>query len=303
MNTQKLTIAITGGSGFVGRAITRLLQPNHTIIWLSSSTPTLSDEFANVTVKTVNYNDTDSVSAAMTGCDIVIHLIGILHATRYASFDDIHHQLPRRIVQACADAGVPHYLHMSALGADAEGPSQYLTSKYLGEQAAFEIAQQRGVSMLSFRPSIIFGKEDNFFNQFARLLKFTPVFPVPCPTSQFQPVSVNDVAKAFAWGLSNTLDSPHNGSTYELAGTERITMMGVLQRVCEFYGWKRLLIPLPNSVSKLQAKAMNYIPNAPMTMDNYLSLQKPNISERWDWDTMKIEPEDITLTNLWDKEP
>ncbi len=300
---QPLTIAITGGSGFVGRAITRLLQTQHNIVWLSSSTPTLpehlSDEFSSVAVKKVNYHDIDNISEAIEGCDVLIHLIGILHETRSASFDEVHHQLPQTIVKACSRAGIKHYLHMSALGADEAGPSQYLKTKFQGEQAAFALAKEHDISMISFRPSIIFGAEDSFFNQFARLLRFSPAFPVPCPRAQFQPVSVDDVAKAFAWGLNNTLEHESNGKTYELVGKEKITMMQVLQRVCAFYGWKRLLIPLPDGISKLQAKAMSHIPNAPMTFDNYLSLQKPNISERWDWDEMEIEPQLIQLTHLW----
>ncbi len=209
-----MKIAITGGSGFVGRAITRQLQltTDSQVIWLSSRQLNPSDEFANITIKTVDYHDTDSLSSALIGCDVVIHLVGILHETKTATFDDIHHQLPQKVLSACTDSGVSRYLHMSALGIGKNAPSQYLQSKYRGEQACFAFAKQNGITMLSFRPSIIFGKEDNFFNQFARLLKFSPVFPVVCPNATFQPVSVTDVAKAFVWGLENGT----NGKTYEL---------------------------------------------------------------------------------------
>lgn len=294
MNNKTQTIAITGGSGFVGRAITHQLQTQHDIIWLSSRSPTLSDEFNQVTVKSVDYSNINSIAAAIDGCDAVIHLIGILHETRTASFDDIHHQLPQRLVKACAQAHVGQYLHMSALGVAADGPSQYLKSKFLGEQAAFALAKRYDIRMLSFRPSIIFGREDNFFNQFAKLLRYTPIFPVPCPEAEFQPVSVNDVAKAFVWGLNKTA----TGKTYELAGQEVMTMMQVLQRVCQFHGYRRWLIPLPDMISRLQAQALNSLPNAPMTLDNYLSLQKPNTSARWDWAHMNIQPEPVSLTTI-----
>ncbi len=288
-----MKIAITGGSGFVGRAITQQLQSNtdSQIIWLSSRQLKQSEEFANVTIKTVDYCCTDSLSSALIGCDVVIHLVGILHETKTATFDEVHHQLPQKVLSACTDSGVSRYLHMSALGIGNNAPSQYLQSKYLGEQACFSLSQQHGITMLSFRPSIIFGKEDNFFNQFARLLKFSPVFPVVCPNATFQPVSVTDIAKAFVWGLENG----ENGKTYELVGKDVITMQQAIEKVCQHYGWKRLLIPLPDSISRLQGKLLNHIPNAPFTYDNYLSLQQPNISKRWDWDAIGVEPAPIAI--------
>ncbi len=294
MNDKKMKIAITGGSGFVGRAITQQLQSNTDshIIWLSSRQLNQSDEFPNVTIKTVDYQNTDSLVFALVGCDVVIHLVGILHESKNNSFDEIHHQLPKRLLSACTDSGVSRYLHMSALGISENAPSQYLQSKYLGEQACFSFAKHNGITMLSFRPSIIFGKEDNFFNQFARLLKFSPVFPIVCPNAIFQPVSVTDVAKAFVWGLENGED----GKTYELVGKEVITMQQAIEKVCEHYGWKRLLIPLPDSISRLQGKLFNHIPNAPFTYDNYLSLQQPNISQRWDWEAIGVTPEPITIS-------
>ncbi len=291
--TDKMKIAITGGSGFVGRDITRQLQSNtdNQVIWLSSRQLNPSDEFANVTIKTVDYHDTDSLSSALIGCDVVIHLVGILHETKTAIFDEVHHQLPQKVLSACTDSGVSRYLHMSALGIGKNAPSQYLQSKYLGEQACFALAKQNGITMLSFCPSIIFGKEDNFFNQFARLLKFSPVFPVVCPNATFQPVSVTDVAKAFVWGLENGT----NGQSYELVGKEVITMQQAIEKVCQHYRWQRLLIPLPDSISRLQGKLFNHLPNAPFTYDNYLSLQQPNVSKRWDWQAIGVEPVPITI--------
>lgn len=285
------SIAITGGSGFVGTELTKQLQQQgHQVICLSRTT----EQNNTVQTRQVDYNDQQSIAAALHGCDTLIHLIGILHQNKHATFSDIHHRLVLRLLQAAQNAGVNNYLHMSALGADHSGPSQYLKSKQAGESAAFEFCRQHNIRMLSFRPSIIFGSNDNFFNQFARILRYSPLMPLICPQAQFQPVSVSDVAAAFTWAVTEN----KNGETYELAGVEILTMHQIIKKICQHYGWKRLIIPLPDCISRWQAKIMQLIPNSPLSYDNYLSLQKPNTSNNPAWETLNISPQPIDLEQI-----
>lgn len=289
------TIAITGGCGFVGTELTKTLQQQgHNVVCLTRTTA----KNATVVTRQVDYKQQQSIKDAISDCDTLIHLIGILQQSKPATFNDIHHQLVIHLLKAAQAVGIHNYLHMSALGADESGPSQYLKSKQAGESAAFEFCQTHQIRMLSFRPSIIFGKHDNFFNQFARILRYSPIMPLICPQAQFQPVSVTDVAAAFAWGV-NTTD---NAKTYELAGTEVLSMHQIIKKICRFYGWKRLIIPLPDFLSRWQAKIMQRIPNSPLSYDNYLSLQKPNTSNNPAWKTLNITPKPINLKEILSKD-
>lgn len=300
-----MKIAITGGSGFIGRAVTRQLQQQHDIVWLTrhqQTAPIACDGCRDdsLVLRAVDYNDVASLAVALDDCDAVIHLVGILHETAGADFDTVHRQLPIRVVEASIAAGIRYYLHLSALGASPDGPSRYLSTKYFGEKAVCELAEQHGMDYTVLRPSIVFGDEDNFFNQFARLLRFVPVIPLACPNAQLQPVHVDDIAKVCDYLLKQTTgQNPNNGKIYELGGREVVTLYESVQRVCRFYGWRRWIIPLPDTLSRWQAKMMTYLPNTPMTDDNYLSLQKPNVTTEDPWATFGITPQAITLNRLW----
>lgn len=283
-----MKVAVTGGSGFVGRTLCKMLkEKGHEPVVLTQS----GYQNAQYVTKQVNYHQIETLETALAQCDAVIHLIGILHETRHQSFDWVHHRLVKQVLAAMKKVGIQRYVHMSALGADRNGPSQYLISKAAGEQAALDFCQQNNIQMVSFRPSIIFGEDDDFFNQFAKILRFTPVFPMVCPDAQFQPVAVEDVAKAFIFGLENSL----NQEVIELGGKEVVTMRQVLEKVCQQCGYKRLLLSLPDWMSATQGKVMGLIPGAPFTYDNYLSMQKPNITQQWAWSRMGIEPAELTV--------
>lgn len=285
-----MRVAVTGGTGFVGQAVVDALgQRGHEVVVLSSSQSGMKD---GVTLRQVDYHDVDALSQAIGDCDGVIHLIGILHERGEHTFEWVHHALVRNVMHATAQAGVKDYIHMSALGVEHRGPSQYLKTKAAGETAAFELAKAYDIRMVSLRPSIIFGEHDDFFNQFARILRFVPVMPLVCPHAQFQPVAVEDVASAFVWALESSVDR----TSYELGGKEVMSMREVIARVCDTYGWKRLIIPLPDTVSKIQGKIMGLIPGAPFTYDNYLSMQVPNTTEQNPWSEMGIEPKAVTVT-------
>ena len=200
------------------------------------------------------------------GCDAVVNLVGILHG----NFERVHVELPKAIVSACRANGVPRLLHMSALGAAPDAPSEYLRSKARGE----EVVLGAGLDVTVFRPSVVFGPEDRFLNTFACLARYLPVLALACPQARFQPVYVADVARAMA----EALDEPEaHGKRYELCGPREYTLKALVEYACAASGRHRLVLGLPPSLSYLQARLLEWSPGPLMTRDNYYSMQVPNV--------------------------
>ena len=191
--SQIQSVAVVGGSGFVGRhLVAKLRSRGHRVTIITRRfSVTLGSLLAPSEVVEVDTDSTNACINALKGHSALINLAGILHESRGQRFLSAHAELPGRLVQACEAAGVGRYLHMSALRADMKDPpSAYLRSKARGEAAA---AATNSIAVDVFRPSIIFGAGDNFFRQFAAMLRWLPVFPLVCPTARFAPVWVDDV--------------------------------------------------------------------------------------------------------------
>jgi len=167
---------------------------------------------------------------------------------------------------------VRRLLHMSALGADSQGPSMYLRSKGDGEK----IIRESGLDWTIFRSSVVFGPEDNLLNQFAFLERMFPVIPLACADAQFQPVFVGDVAKA----MVNVLDlDAANGHVYELAGPAVYTLAELVRFAGATIGKHSRIIKLPESLGRLQAMTMELAPGQPIiSRDNLDSMKTPNIA-------------------------
>ena len=267
-------ICLIGGTGFVGRhlageltrrgyrirVITRRRERHRALLVC----PTLELIEADV-------HDHKQLGESITGCAAVVNLAGILNETRgqNTGFDTVHADLPAKIVRACQENGVERLLHMSALNANPDAPSEYLRTKSKGEatvQAATEV-----LSVTSFRASVIFGHDDSFFNRFALLLRISPlVFPLACPTARFAPVFVEDVVKAFAGALE---DKSTFGHSYELCGPNRYTLRDLVEYTADVCGLNRRIWPLSDRLAELQAKVLEHIPGKPFSMDNYRSMQ------------------------------
>jgi NADH dehydrogenase len=214
----------------------------------------------------------------MAGKDAVINLVGVLkggNGDPYGpGFARAHVELPKKIVRATQRSGVRRLLHMSALHADARGPSGYLRSKAAGEAAAFAVAPPVAVSV--FRPSVIFGRGDSFLSLFAQLQRYFPAVPLACPQARFQPVWVEDVAATFADSLTRR---ESYGRSYDLCGPRRYTLHELVAYAGKVSGHARPLIGLPDSLAWLQAAAMEFIPGAPLTRDNLRSMQVPSVCD------------------------
>jgi uncharacterized protein YbjT (DUF2867 family) len=278
------SVLVVGGSGFLGRHLVASLAA----AGIRVSVPTRHRERAKhlILLPTVDVVEGDimapgALERLCSGKDAVYNLVGVLHSRRGAreergkneygpDFARAHVELPQAIVAACRATGVPRVLHVSAVGASPEAPSEYLRSKGIGERAVLA-AEDLSVSV--FRPSIVFGPEDRFLNQFAQLARFAPLIALPCPEAKLQPVYVGDVARALHYALE---EPAARGQVYELCGPTVYTMRELVELVCAVTGRRRPVIGLSERASYLQAWLLEHLPGKLMTRDNYRSMQVPS---------------------------
>ncbi len=278
-------VLVAGGSGFIGRHLVAELAAQG----LRVTVPTRHYERAKhlILLPTVDVVEADVfepgvLERLVRGQQAVVNLVGILHSRRgrrdergpndYGpDFARVHVELPQAMVRACRAQGLKRLLHLSALGSSASAPSEYLRSKAIGEQA---VLAADDLDVTAFRPSVVFGPEDRFLNQFARLARFTPVLAVPCPQARFQPVYVGDVARA----LARAIDEPDTfGKVYELCGPRQYALKELVELVCRISGRERMVVGLSERLSYWQAAVMEKLPGKLMTRDNYRSMQVPNV--------------------------
>jgi len=274
---QLKKICVLGGSGFVGSAIVAKLDAaGYQVTVLTRRRETAKHLFLlpNVNVVECDVLDYHALNAVLRGVDAVINLIGILHQSRRLSFNTVHHQLPAQLAKICADLGIKRLIQMSSLRADENAPSQYLRSKAAGETALK--ALQDKINITIFKPSIIFGRGDQFTNLFATLIKLLPVVLLAKPNAKFQPIWVEDVASCFVNSLEN---SDTYGQTYELAGPKVYTFRELLQQIMVVLAVKRTIIGLNNTLSYLQALIMEFLPVKLMSRDNIKSMEVDSVSQ------------------------
>jgi NADH dehydrogenase len=269
------SVCMIGGSGFVGSAIAdQLAAAGKRVRILTRSRPNAMDLTVLPTVEVVvaDVHDPADLKRAFEGMDAVVNLCGILHETRRQSFEACHVELPRKAAEAARACGVRHLLHMSALGAAEEGPSDYLRTKGRGEAA---LRQAAGILPITiFRPSVIFGAGDRLLNLFAALARM-PVLPLARATARFQPIWVEDVARCFAAALG---DPRTFGQAYELAGPRVYTLAELVRLAADAAGRKARIVALPDALGNLQAFTFEHLPGKLMTRDNLRSMSVDNVA-------------------------
>lgn len=270
-------ICVIGGGGFVGHHLVSLLAARGCRVWVPTRRRQRVIDLAVLPTVEVLEADVHAPAALrelLHGQDAVINLVGILHGTQ-AEFEHAHVELPRKLAQACVDAGVRRLLHMSALGADSASRSVYQQTKAKGEAEVMAFGQAKGLAVTIFRPSVIFGPGDSFLSLFADLLKLAPVVPLAGAWARFQPVYVGDVARAFA----TALDAPEtHGQVYPLCGPRVYTLEALLRLTAKTLGLRRWIIPLDRAQSYLFARLMELKPGRKlMTRDNYYAMLSDNV--------------------------
>ena len=270
------SVCILGGSGFVGRAIADHLASQGVRVRVVTRILPRAMPLAvlpTVELVTASPHDVETLKRCFHDMEAVVNLVGILHETRHQSFRQCHVEFPRKVVEACRATGVRHLLHMSALGASKDGPSDYQRSKAEGEEAVRSAGG--GLPYTIFRPSIIFGEGDRFVNLFAKMARIFPVVPLAGARSRLQPVWVEDVARAFAGALGNTRCF---GQTYELAGPKVYTLEEIVRYAGELVGRKPRILRLGGATGAMQAFTLEHLPGKLMTRDNLRSLSVDNVA-------------------------
>ena len=296
------TVAVLGGSGFVGRHVCHaLVQEGYRVRVATRDRERAKVELIllpTVDVSEVDIHDTGALGAFMRGADAAINLVGVLHqGNGNASFEQAHVELTRRVIAACRTERIDRLLHMSALNASPEGPSVYLRTK--GE--AERLVRDSGLAWTVFRPSVIFGRGDRFLNLFAQVMRLAPVVALACPDARFQPVFVEDVARAFEASLE---DIGSHGKSYDLCGPRVYRLRDLVEFVGVATGRRRPVIGLNDTLSRLQAGAMGLLPVKLMTLDNYRSMQVASVCDcPFPFGILPTGLEGVALTYLGNRTP
>jgi len=286
-------IVIIGGTGFIGSHLTHRLNRLGHRVTLLTRRPERHREYrigSSVRLVQADPYDSDALTTLFDGCDCVINLAGILNEVGSSRFSRAHVELARTIVKAMRAAGVKRLLHMSALNADVnETHSRYLKTKGEGENL---VHQSPGVEVTSFRPSVVFGPGDSFFNRFAGLLKLapTPLFPLACADARFAPVFVGDVVAAFVYALNNPGTA---GQHMDLCGPSIYTLKQLVEYTAGLIGKKTVVIGMPEFAARLQGRLMSLLPGKPFSLDNYYSLKKDSVCSQSAFTRLAIHPRSI----------
>jgi NADH dehydrogenase len=269
-------ITIFGGSGFVGRHLVRALCKRHYRIRIAVRRPDLAGHLqplgrvGQIHAVQANVRYPRSVEAAVRDADIVINLTGILFERGRQRFDAVQAFGAEQVALAAAAHGA-RMIHISAIGADESSLSAYARAKAAGEKAVLAATPAAQI----FRPSIMFGPEDDFFNRFAALARLAPALPLPGGgETRFQPVFVGDVAEAIARAVDGQAKP---GTIYEIGGPEVRTFKQLMEYVLTTVERKRLLVPLPFWLLKLEAQFLQYLPKPPLTPDQVELLKHDNV--------------------------
>lgn len=264
-----LKLVLLGGTGFVGRALAnRLRAQGHDVVVLSRNLARHRDRLLppGAELRECNVHDPLMLRAAFAGSDAVVNLVGILNEAGDdgRGFHRAHVELTRTVIAACEHAGVRRLLQMSALNAG-RGHSHYLASR--GEAEA--LVKDSKLAWTIFQSSVIFGPGDGLFARFGGLLKWFPVLPLARAGCRFAPVYLGDVVEAMVRALA---DPAAIGQTYELYGPDTYTLAELVRMTARQLGMRRLVVPLPDVLGRMQAFAFDFIPGKPFSSDNFRSL-------------------------------
>ena len=269
-------VTVFGGSGFLGRHVVRALCKQDYRVRVAVRRPDLAGHLqplgrvGQIHAVQANLRYPDSVAAAARDSEAVVNLVGVLFERGRQRFEAVHAEGAANVARAAAAIGA-RMVHVSAIGADKDSPALYARTKAEGEEAVRAAASSATI----FRPSIVFGPEDDFFNRFAGLARMLPALPlIGGGGTRFQPVFVGDVAQAIVKAVDGEAKP---ATTYELGGPEVKTFKELMQFVLRVTERHRFLVPLPFPLARLQAAFLQLLPKPPLTVDQVRLLERDNV--------------------------
>jgi len=285
-------ILVFGGSGFIGKyLISKLSQFSCAIKVVSRNIKNAKNvkflgNLGQIEMVKLNNFSEKSIADMINGSDIVINLIGILYENKFQRFDIIHSELPGIIGRASKLHAVSNLIHISALGVEKDMQSQYAKSKFLGEKNL----KSEFPDAVILRPSVVFGKEDNFINLFAKISNFSPFLPIIgdpkiflknnflpilnfSQGTLFQPLYVGDLAEF----IIKTIN--HKSRIYNLAGPNILNFKEIIKIILKYKRIKRFCIPVPFIVANILASLIEKLPHPLLTRDQIKLLKTDNISK------------------------
>ncbi|GAB2553645.1 complex I NDUFA9 subunit family protein [Rhodanobacter koreensis] len=283
-------LVILGGTGFVGsHLVPRLAADGHRIVLLSRNREQHRElgVLPQVRVRSADVYNDDVLRRELDGADAVINLIGILNPRGKHSFQRAHVELTKRVIAACHASSVKRLHQMSSLKAG-QGLSQYLKTR--GEAEA--LVKSSGLDWTIYQPSVIFGEGDGLVSRFATLLRRMPVLPLARAKVRMAPTWVGDVAEA----ISRCVGSDKLGQrrSFELYGPEALTLGDIVRAIRDSAGLRTPIIPLPDSLGRLQAQFAGLLPGKPFSLDNFLSLRTDSVGKTDGYATLGITPQPFT---------
>jgi uncharacterized protein YbjT (DUF2867 family) len=303
-------VTILGGSGFVGRYIARRMAKAGWRVRVATRRPNehlfvrTYGVVGQVEPVLCNIRNAESLRAVINGSDAVVNCVGILSESRKNTFDAVQTEGAGMAAQIAADTGVAQFVHISAIGADAESDSTYMRTKAAGEAAV----QNAFPNAVILRPSIIFGAEDQFFNRFAGMTRLSPFLPIAGGGTLFQPVYVDDVAHAAAKAAMGGAEP----GVYELGGPEVKSFRALMQDMLTEIRRRRVILNMPGFMARGIARLLNLaqlltaglFTNSVLTLDQIKNLSRDTVVSEGmrGLEDLGVEPTPMNLilpTYLW----
>lgn len=271
-------VFVTGATGFVGRAVIQALRAEGYVVRClvrRGSEPHLRG-LGGIERVEGDVLVRRGLPEDIAGCDAVVHLVGIIREVPAAgvTFEKVHVEGTRNVLEAAVSAGVRRYLHMSALGTRPEAVSRYHRTKW----AAEEMVRTSPLHWTIFRPSVVYGRGDGLVSLLARMIRRLPVVPViGTGTERLQPIPVEQVAEGFARALVTPASEKQ---IYEVAGPDRVTMVELLDLIGAALGRARVRkLHVPLAVVRPAARVLHRLPFFPVTPDQLLMLEQDNVGD------------------------